>query len=217
MNRIEQILRADQSRRTRFHDGKDRLHLSWDLPRALWTTVARRAFGHYPSLPWLTYPAIAELRQIVRGRRVFEFGAGTSTKWFSRHAAEVVSVENDPVWYERLRKDLSGRSNLTLIYCDSEYEFINEISRHEAFDIYLIDCVSRPEYNLNTENLRITALESSVLHGLKTSIYVIDNTDVSPRLDERLLQLAGARTVSRLAGWAPGILHPNETTILSGQ
>ncbi|PZS10133.1 MAG: FkbM family methyltransferase, partial [Chloroflexi bacterium] len=46
------------------------------------------------AIPWFSYPALAWLDAVVTGsERVFEFGSGNSTVWFSRRVAEVVSVE----------------------------------------------------------------------------------------------------------------------------
>lgn len=55
------------------------------------------------ALPWLTYPAIMQLSRLIKPHhRVFEYGCGHSSIWFSQRAAEVVSVEHDAEWAGRL-------------------------------------------------------------------------------------------------------------------
>ncbi|MBJ6724077.1 class I SAM-dependent methyltransferase [Geomesophilobacter sediminis] len=55
-------------------------------------------------VPWLTYPALAFLTSRVNeGMQVFEYGCGNGTLWWARHARSVSAVENDPVWYQRVR------------------------------------------------------------------------------------------------------------------
>lgn len=55
--------------------------------------------------PWLTFPAIAHLRQWLRPEmRVFEWGSGGSTLFFARRTASVVAVENDGDWARRVRE-----------------------------------------------------------------------------------------------------------------
>jgi SAM-dependent methyltransferase len=71
--------------------------------------------NHAP-LPWFTYPSQTALKQIVHPNfRVFEFGCGNSSLWWSSFAKEVVSVDHDPGWIERLRR--SKPDNLQLIHC----------------------------------------------------------------------------------------------------
>lgn len=51
--------------------------------------------------PWLTFAAIDYLdRVLTPGSRVFEWGMGGSSLFLAQRAAEVVSVEHDPQWYE---------------------------------------------------------------------------------------------------------------------
>ena len=67
-------------------------------------------------LPWYTYPAIRFLEQRVRPElRVFEFGAGNSTRWWAERVDHVVSREHDRDWIERIRKTLD-RPNVRLEY-----------------------------------------------------------------------------------------------------
>jgi hypothetical protein len=55
-------------------------------------------------LPWLTFDALARLDALeLRGRRVFEFGSGGSTRYWLRRGASVVSVEHDPAWHAQVR------------------------------------------------------------------------------------------------------------------
>ena len=65
-------------------------------------------------LPWYTYPAIRFLEGRVRKpMRVFEFGAGNSTRWWAERVAEVVSREHDRSWIDRIRRNLD-RPNVRL-------------------------------------------------------------------------------------------------------
>lgn len=45
--------------------------------------------------PWLTYPAVQFLEGRIRAEfRVFEYGSGSSTLWWSRRVASVVSCDH---------------------------------------------------------------------------------------------------------------------------
>lgn len=55
-------------------------------------------------LPWYSYPMIAFLSDRVRPQmRVFEYGSGYSTLWWSERVAQVTSCKHDQDWYDLLR------------------------------------------------------------------------------------------------------------------
>jgi len=61
-----------------------------------------------PNDPWLTRDAITFLQAYLREDMVgFEFGSGRSTSWFARRVSRLISVEDNPVWYRRVKQDLS--------------------------------------------------------------------------------------------------------------
>ena len=214
MIKLKRLIRADDRRTTRFHDGKGRLHLHPDMLRSAVSTYRRHAHSIYPTLPWLTYPAIAQIKKLVAGRRVFEFGAGTSTIWFAKNARQVVSVENNNEWYERSAMLLKTYRNANVVYIESEDRFLDCLDGHEPFDVYLIDCQSQKSYDRSTEELRIMCMEMAFYHGGPEALYVIDNTDVNTMLDERIDVIFSSMRVRRFSGWVPGIFHPNETTLV---
>jgi FkbM family methyltransferase len=69
----------------------------------------RSVNGHIDPLvdrtPWMVYPAIDFLESLLsKTSRVFEFGAGGSTLFFSGKVGELVSVEHDAEWFARTDK-----------------------------------------------------------------------------------------------------------------
>jgi SAM-dependent methyltransferase len=60
--------------------------------------------------PWIPFRTIDRLEAYVKpGMRVFEYGAGGSTLFFARRAAEVVSVDHDPAWAAKVSEALKAR------------------------------------------------------------------------------------------------------------
>ncbi len=54
--------------------------------------------------PWITFPAISYLKKLVSlETRVFEYGGGGSTLFFVARAKEVVTIEHDEKWFEKLQ------------------------------------------------------------------------------------------------------------------
>jgi SAM-dependent methyltransferase len=70
-------------------------------------------------LPWVTYPFI----QFISGRlkknlEIFEFGSGNSTFYYADKVALVDSVENNEVWYEKIKNTMP--QNVKLFFCELE-------------------------------------------------------------------------------------------------
>ena len=102
----------------RAHDGLtddevlDALHTRY-LARRGWlrSVQLREAVDLDGPIPWLTYPAIDFLAGLSRPTwSVFEYGAGSSTLWWEKRVARLVSVEHDAAWAEQVRQSLKGGS-----------------------------------------------------------------------------------------------------------
>lgn len=62
--------------------------------------------------PWMTFAAIAFLRRTLNPKmRVFEYGSGGSTLFFSKHAAEILTVEHDPAWGRKVAEALHSQQS----------------------------------------------------------------------------------------------------------
>ncbi len=89
-----------------------------DLPRYLRYLPA---WGRWPAdveQPWISFGAIDFLTRHLRPDTcVFEFGSGGSSFFFARRAGQVLSVENDAVWQQRV-STLATQRGLTNLRCE---------------------------------------------------------------------------------------------------
>jgi hypothetical protein len=93
-------------------------------------------------LPWYTFPAIDYLSGLdFSGKRVFEYGSGQSTLWWSERCRDLTSVEHDRDFYNRMNS--KGKINARYI-CDEVMR--NYVGRLESpQDVIVIDGVEREE------------------------------------------------------------------------
>ncbi|MHB8464490.1 MAG: O-methyltransferase [Acidimicrobiales bacterium] len=90
-------------------------------------------------VPWYTFPAVEFLSGLdFSGRRVFEYGSGGSTLWWAARAGEVVAVENDPGWYERVRPQLDSQ-RVTYVLATERDPYVNAIAAQGEFDVVVVD------------------------------------------------------------------------------
>jgi hypothetical protein len=134
-------------------------------------------------LPWINYPAIRLLEErIKKDFRVFEFGSGYSTLFFARLTQTVVSVENDIVWFNLLKKRIP--ENVTLLYRKKDkdgmyYDLVlidgkdrvncvkQAVEFLSAGGILLLDDSERPQYAECREFMRRKGFRALTLEGLK--------------------------------------------------
>jgi hypothetical protein len=159
------------------------------------------------ALPWITYPCIKFLEERVGPEMaVFEFGSGNSTLWWATRVAKVISCEDDPAWYQRMKSALPA--NAALILADAAGgEYANTIFGHQsAFDIVVIDGSDR------------VMCASNALGALKDDgIIIWDNSDRAEYVDGfRMLASQGFRRLD-FAGMAPLVMFESVTSIFYRQ
>lgn len=167
------------------------------------TRTSREGFivdgaGEY--LPWLTYPAIDFLRGLdYSGRRVLEFGAGSSTLFWAARASEVHSVELDARWLERLRPH--APANVRLHHEPDPARYAECVAPQLGrFDLIVIDGAERAR--CAAAALRRLAPGGAV---------VLDNADWYPGVADRL---AGAGLIEmRFCGFSPLNAFTSTTSI----
>jgi FkbM family methyltransferase len=94
--------------------------------------------NHNP-IPWLTYPAIEYLNSLDFSQcSIFEFGSGYSTLFWMKRAKEIVSVEHDKEWYEKIKPMID--SNVSYLLKQNEFDYVNTLTNfNRKFDVYVID------------------------------------------------------------------------------
>jgi hypothetical protein len=68
--------------------------------------------------PWWNFKTQRRIAEFLHGgeKEVFEYGAGSSTKWLAGHAKSVISVEHDPQWFRRIQPMLAEHANVELLH-----------------------------------------------------------------------------------------------------
>ena len=99
-------------------------------------------------IPWYSYPMIHFLEtKALQSLRVFEFGCGNSSLWWSKQAKEVVSCEHHQGWYEKVVKSLPKNATCHLV---SEEEYAQHLLKYKKeFDVIIIDGIQRVDCALN--------------------------------------------------------------------
>jgi len=96
-------------------------------------------------LPWICYPAIHLLDERLQTRlRLFEFGCGYSTFYYQGRVAEVVSLEHDRGWAERVRTLAADNVSVMHRPAADGSAYCGAITDQPgAFDVIVIDGIHR--------------------------------------------------------------------------
>ncbi len=155
-------------------------------------------------VPWITYPTIDLLKERVQASfRVFEFGSGNSTLWWSRHVANVHSVEHDKDWFAKV----SGRmpANVKLDFIELEYggDYCRKVGQSDGpWDIVVVDGRDR----VNCIKQSLSALRDN-------GVLILDNSDRTEYNEGMDLLKANGFKQLRLRGLAPLISYVSETSV----
>ncbi len=95
-------------------------------------------------------PGAAEYlaNQIRKDDHCFEWGGGMSTQWLCELVPDggVITVEDDPVWIERIMEMTEDAGNFGLFKVSRDSRlYVDEVDRHRPLSVYLIDGYRRIE------------------------------------------------------------------------
>ena len=128
-------------------------------------------------IPWLTYPFISFLEpRLQKTMHIFEYGAGSSTQYFSARVQSVTAVEHDEKWYNIVQKSLA--KNVQLFFEELEYDGAYSkmiLNQNQTYDIIIVDGRDR----VNCTFHAVKALREK-------GVLIFDNSDRSqyqPALD----------------------------------
>lgn len=96
-------------------------------------------------IPWYTYPSIEYIKQInFSQKKVFEFGSGNSTLFWAAKCKQIVSVEDDVLWYNKIKPNIPLNCDYLLI--EEKENYTQSIHQYEGnFDVIIIDGSHRYE------------------------------------------------------------------------
>lgn len=154
-------------------------------------------------IPWLTYAAIDYLSTIVQKEwRVFEYGSGNSTLWWSMNVTEVHSVEDDKVWYDKIHSKAPSNVHLYFASTCSEYTEMPSKTTVSEFDVILIDGSYRSQCCIDAlKHINPT-----------TGLIIFDNSDSMDWIDGlKILHVNGWKRID-FWGLIPAYLYKNCTS-----
>jgi len=187
--------------------------------KSLYTTARRLAFGGFPRLPWLTYPAIRHLESVLPpNAKVFEFGGGMSTPWFAERYPEVHTVEDNADWHRRIASAVPHPSRVSCLQGDAFIHKIGEFPR-EYFDLVVIDGIPDRYQCFRAAESRVRLGGRLVVDDSDRRLACVSMPGAAPdwiaitRTLDALARQPDVYTRADFTGWIPGCFFVKTTTV----
>lgn len=119
-------------------------------------------------MPWLNYGVFNFLKERLHKDHVlFEYGSGASTLYFSKKVKQVISVEHDKSWYEKVRMQLPPNAEIHFETLDENGNYAKKIlDFDQQFDIVLIDGRDR-----------LNCIKNAVSKLSESGVIILDNSN----------------------------------------
>ncbi|MDF1534401.1 MAG: hypothetical protein P1P69_07880 [Methanosarcinaceae archaeon] len=135
-------------------------------------------------IPWYTYPAIEYLSHINFSlMRVFEFGSGNSSLWWTKRCRSLTSIESDQQWFGKVSQDQDAGLKFDYRLEINETAYTSSPGLKEA-DIVIID----GKYRSKCADAFIDACNENERKGL---MLLFDNADWYPNSIKKIQQSLG--------------------------
>lgn len=166
-------------------------------------------------VPWFTYPAIEALKNWdLSDKRVFEYGSGYSTLFWASRAREVVSVEHNRTWYEKIATLAPSNVRLILAPIDKKEDYHPSPELREQFRAYAEAIDGRFQIividGYAKSRVRYQCAQAALPHLDARGLLILDNSDWLPAT-AMFLRKANLIEVD-LSGAVPGNDHTQTTS-----
>jgi hypothetical protein len=139
-------------------------------------------------LPWFTYSAIEALKNWdLSEKRIFEYGSGYSSLFWAKRCKELISVEHQHAWHEKISRLAPKNARIILAEIDDSWDayhpppetevelkrYAESINDFGEFDVILLDGYARAR-------MRYQCAKAALPHLTKGGLIILDNSDWLP-------------------------------------
>lgn len=109
--------------------------------------------AEFDPIPWFTYPAVDFLHgRLKNNLRVLEFGSGNSTLFLASQVKQVISMEHNKEWYQKLKPKIAKNTELIFTSCETAVDYLKPFSGLGNFDIIVVDGLFRNQCIIESVN-----------------------------------------------------------------
>ena len=193
-----------------------------------WVSFEGSIFSELTPMPWMNYEAVLEIKNYLKPEAlVFEYGSGSSTRYWISMGCKVVSVEHDQEFFGKMQDALAHKCDYRLV--KPEFDPMIKMKSHEfpesyksfdfdslSFEAYVKYIDRYPDNHFDLVVVDGRARNSCIVHAIskikRGGILVLDNSDRDYYLKHTKL-LLDDWSKKTFRGTVRGLLHKEQTTI----
>lgn len=156
------------------------------------------------ALPWVTYSFIDFIKnRITKKHLVFEFGSGNSTLFYAQRAKQVVSVEHDKDWFDKIKNASPANAEMIFSELESNGSYSKmPLSTGKKYHIIIVDGRDR-----------VNCCKNALAALTNDGVLVLDDSErefYQPAI--KFLKKSGYKEVS-FSGISPGLFYYKTTSV----
>ncbi|WP_190810430.1 FkbM family methyltransferase [Flagellimonas sp. S3867] len=171
-------------------------------------------------IPWLTYSFLEFLEpRLKKDMKVFEYGSGNSTLWFSSRVESVNSVEHNQSWHDYIKSSFPGNVKLTLRkYPDENIDFHERaflpFSRESDYSKYIMETDIVYDIIVVDGIDRNNSIKYALERASNSGVIIVDNLEYEKEFSEGVQYLYenGFKLIP-FWGLSPGVHHKTCTGV----
>ena len=160
--------------------------------------------AHNQPIPWVTYSFIDFIKErLHKDLTIFEYGSGNSTLFYASRVKNVVSVEHDEAWYNKIVNQKAPNAEMIFTKLDTNGEYSQKAKLlGQKFDIIIVDGRDR----VNCCKHGVTALSEN-------GAIILDDSERAHYQEAReFLKQQGFKELS-FSGISPGLFYNKATSV----
>jgi len=155
-------------------------------------------------LPWATYPFIDFIdKRLSSNMNIFEYGSGNSTIYYAKKVKNLITVEHDKEWHDKLICSIPV--NITLLYRQLEYK--------EKYVNSLIDIEKKYHLIIIDGRYRVDCIKQSIHSLTEDGVIILDDSEREQYKDGYEFLLINNFMVLDFWGISPGLFYKKCTSI----
>lgn len=155
-------------------------------------------------IPWVSYSFIDFIKERLNQKhKIFEFGSGNSTFFYSKYAEKVVSVEHNKEWFDKIIN--SKPENVELLYCElvaNGNYCCTPVTMQEKFDIIIVDGRDR-----------VNCCKQSTKAITESGVIVLDDSEKESYNEGINFLLENGFKHLSFSGISPGLFYKKSTSV----
>lgn len=155
-------------------------------------------------IPWLSYPAISFLSEkLNKNMLLFEYGSGNSTIYYSQRVKKVIAVEQNNVWFDKLKNRLNKNAEIIFKEVNEDGDYCRTIkSTNEKYHVIIIDAEDR-----------VNCIKNCYDNLTEDGVIILDDSDRKEYAEGS--ELLKQKNFKRVDFWgiAAGVMYLKATTI----